>query len=85
MTNAQAFRENKVTPENCTDGLLVWYAPSYGHAFAGIVDGAPWKLGEHTWVVHLRDMEEGYGKSRGTPERTTVKAAALTALRLRKE
>lgn len=75
--NKQAFREKKLTPETCVDGLAVWYSPSYGYAFAGIVDGEPWRLGEHTWVVHLREMEEGYGKFRSTSGATRVKAAAL--------
>lgn len=76
--------DNHVTPENCFDGLKVWYAPSPGHAFAGVVDGDPWELGGHTWVVHVREMEECYGKFRGTPGTTRVKAAALSALRVRR-
>ena len=31
-----------------------------GHEFAGVVDGEPRLLGDHTWVVHLREMESRY-------------------------
>lgn len=60
------------------DGARVWYQSSPGplHRYAGTVDGEPRVLGEHTWVVHLRDMDPKYRDG----ARSTVPAAACDAL-----
>lgn len=65
------------------DGVAVWYAvsPGLNYTFAGVVDGEPRLLGEHTWVVRLREMEPRYRDG----ARSTVPAAACFALSPRSE
>lgn len=68
-------------PEWIRDGVRVWYQAwpddSGAGTFAGTIDGEPWLLGDHTWVVHLREMEPRYRDG----ARSTVKAAACQRLR----
>lgn len=68
-------------PDWIRDGVPVIYNSSPGpeHEYAGTVDGQPWLLGEHTWVVRLRDMESRYRNG----ERSTVSAAACSSIRKR--
>lgn len=70
--------------KECIQGVKVWYYPGYGRSvrFAGVVDEEPRSIGD-TPVTRLRDMEPAYGKWRGSPERSSVPAAALFALELR--
>lgn len=60
------------------DGVRVMYQVSPGpqYAYAGVVDGEPRLLGEHTWVVRLREMDPRYRDG----ARSTVPAAACCAL-----
>lgn len=68
-----------MTPANCKVGQWVWYTPSRGVAFLGRVASEPRGLGE-SWVVALSNMPKAYGVWRGTPERDSVPAAALSCL-----
>jgi hypothetical protein len=65
------------------DGMHVLYAPVLGDSleFAGVVDGHPWQLGGHTWVVTVKDLEPAYGQWRGDPKLTRLTAVALSNLR----
>lgn len=71
-----------MTPKSYKDGDRVRYAPVLGDAleFAGVVEGVPWKLGGHTWVVTVKDLEPAYGQWRGDPTRTRL-TVALSNLR----
>ncbi len=71
-------------PKDLRPGEPVWYASSPGILWPAVVDGEPWKLGGHTWVVRLRDLPPEYGAQFSFP-RTTVCAAALFALTPRVE
>jgi len=68
----------KKPPGWIRDGAAILYraSPAPGWTFRGVVDGEPWLLGGHTWVVRLRAMETRYRNG----ERSTVPAAACDAL-----
>jgi hypothetical protein len=78
-----------VKPEDCKDGMAVWYFPDMRgrQRFAGTVAGEVRYLGT-TPVVRLEHMEHAYGEWRkggraDYPTRTSVPAAALEALEAR--
>lgn len=70
-----------MTTEQCTPGVKVWYAPSPGHWFRGVVAEYPWQLGSGIWVTKLKDMEPGYQEFT-KKSINKVYAAALSRLRL---
>ena len=68
-------------PEDIRDGMEVIYFPSPSIACHGFVDGKPWKLGGHTWVVRLKNMDPSYAAKTGKlGGRDFVNAAALHRL-----
>lgn len=71
-----------MNPEDCKVGLCVWYEPSPGRKFLGIVAEDPWQLGHGTWVTKLRGMEPAYAEftHKSGDKATTVFAAALCRL-----
>lgn len=49
-------------PTDLRDGMRVLYAPVKGlpEKYGATVDGEPFKLGGHTWCVHLKDVDPTY-------------------------
>jgi hypothetical protein len=71
-------RKPKKPPAWIRDGAAILYraSPAPGWTFRGVVDGEPWLLSGHTWVVRLREMEKRYRNG----ARSTVSAAACDVL-----